>query len=228
MLFYLLQKKKKTPPLFKALSKHFLGKLSFGEIREGEKELCSKYNINKFPSLFVITDEEEYKGELYNGELSRDHIQKFLNNFAYKKKEQVKVLKIRELNLDMYKNKNYCNVKDNKNTCFIYFSKGNKLSDSESKLLENLGNKYLNDRISMFYLDPSNYKFFWNSFNEEDKNCKAIILKGKRKKYYPINNEKFKESELLNILDNIISGGGDYKKLLKVLNLSNKEEVGDL
>ena len=73
-----------------------------------------------FPSLFVITDEEEYKGELYNGELSRDHIQKFLNNFAYKKKEQVKVLKIRELNLDMYKNKNYCNVKDNKNTCFIY------------------------------------------------------------------------------------------------------------
>ncbi len=224
----LFTSKKKTPPLFKALSKHFLGKLSFGEIREGEKELCNRFNINKFPSLFVITDEEDFKGELYDGELSRDHIQKFLNNFAYKKKEQFKVLKIRELNLDLYKNKNYCNANDNKNTCFIYFSKGNKLSDKENKLLENLGNKYLNDRISMFYLDPSNYKYFWDSFNVEDKNCKAVILKGKRKKYYPISNEKFNESELLNILDNIISGGGDYKKLLKVLNLSNKEEVGDL
>ena len=79
----------------------------------------------------------------------------------------------------------------------------------------------------MFYLDPNNYKHFWESFDSKDKKCKAVIIKGKRKKYYPINNEKFNEKELLNILDNIISGGGDYKKLLKPLNL-NKNANTDL
>ena len=225
----LFTQKKNTPPLFKALSKHFLGKLSFGQIRNNEVELCNSFNVTKFPSLFVVTDDEELKGDFYKEELTRDHIEKFLNNYAYKKKDKNKVFKIRELNFNNYKNKNLCNVNDGKNTCFIYFNK-EKLNDFENKLLENLGKKYLNDKISIFYLNPNDYKFFWDSFNEEDKNSKAIILKGKRKKYYPISNEKFNEKELVNILDNIISGGGDFKKLLKnEINFNNvKNENSDL
>ena len=222
----LFTSKKNTPPLFKLISKIFLGKLTFGEIKQSEKELCKIFEIKKFPSLIVLTDEEEYKYEMFDNKMDKIHIEKFLNKYTKKKKEINKVLKIRELNLNLY-NKNFCNDNDGKNTCFIYFNQGNKLTYAEKKLLENLGNKYLNDKIIMFYLDPNNYKHFWESFDSKDKKCKAVIVKGKRKKYYPINNEKFNEKELLNILDNIISGGGDYKKLLKPLNL-NKNANTDL
>ena len=222
----LFTSKKNTPPLFKLISKIFLGKLTFGEIKQSEKDLCKIFEIKKFPSLIVLTDEEEYKYEMFDNKMDKIHIEKFLNKYTKKKKEINKVLKIRELNLNLY-NKNFCNDNDGKNTCFIYFNQGNKLTYTEKKLLENLGNKYLNDKIIMFYLDPNNYKHFWESFDSKDKKCKAVIVKGKRKKYYPINNEKFNEKELLNILDNIISGGGDYKKLLKPLNL-NKNANTDL
>ena len=222
----LFTSQKSTPALFKVISKDFLGKLTFGEIRESEKELCKIFDIKKFPSLIILTDEEEYKYELFNDKMDKAHIEKFLNKYSAKKKEINKVLKIRELNLNLY-NKNFCNNKDGKNTCFIYFSQGSKLTYNEKKLLENIGNKYLNDKIVILYLNPKNYPNFWKSFDEEDKNCKAVIIKGKRNKYYPINKEKFNEKELINIIDNIISGGGDNKKLIKPLNL-NKNDYGDL
>jgi DnaJ family protein C protein 16 len=222
----LFTSKKNTPPLFKLISKIFLGKLTFGEIKQSEKELCKIFEIKKFPSLIVLTDEEEYKYEMFDNKMDKIHIEKFLNKYTKKKKEINKVLKIRELNLNLY-NKNFCNNKDGKNTCFIYFSQGSKLTYNEKKLLENIGNKYLNDKIIVLYLNPKNYPNFWKSFDEEDKNCKAVIIKGKRNKYYPINKEKFNEKELINILDNIISGGGDNKKLIKPLNL-NKNDYGDL
>jgi hypothetical protein len=224
----LFTSKKNTPPLFKLISKNFLGKLTFGEIKQSEKELCKIFEIKKFPSLIILTDEDEYKYEIFDDKMDKNHIEKFLNNYTKKKKKIDKIFKIRELDLNLY-NKNFCNINDGKNTCFIYFNK-EKLNDFENKLLENLGKKYLNDKISIFYLNPNDYKFFWDCFNEEDKNSKAIILKGKRKKYYPISNEKFNEKELVNILDNIISGGGDFKKLLKnEINFNNvKNENSDL
>ena len=145
----LFTSKKNTPPLFKLISKIFLGKLTFGEIKQSEKELCKIFEIKKFPSLIVLTDEEEYKYEIFHNKMDKIHIEKFLNKYTKKKKEINKVLKIRELNLNLY-NKNFCNDNDGKNTCFIYFNK-EKLNDFENKLLENLGKKYLNDKISIFY-----------------------------------------------------------------------------
>jgi len=41
--------KKTTPALLRALSKDFKGKLAFGEVRDTNKVLISKYKVNKYP-----------------------------------------------------------------------------------------------------------------------------------------------------------------------------------
>jgi DnaJ family protein C protein 16 len=52
----LFTNKKTTPALFKALSKDLKGKLIFGQIRDNEEELISKFRVTAFPTLMVLSD----------------------------------------------------------------------------------------------------------------------------------------------------------------------------
>merc|ERR1711957_184614 len=74
----LFTQRKTTPPLFKALSKHFKGKIDFGEIRQSEKELGQRFEVAAYPTILVISDGENYKGVKYDGALNRDLLDKFL------------------------------------------------------------------------------------------------------------------------------------------------------
>jgi len=64
--------KKSTPAIFKSLSKKYLDKLVFGEVRTSEKELLNKYNVDKYPTLLVLTDTDETKADKYSGEYKVD------------------------------------------------------------------------------------------------------------------------------------------------------------
>lgn len=222
--------RKTTPPLLKALSKHFLGKLSFGEVRQSEKEVIQSFGIVKFPTIFVITDIENHKGVAYDGPLSRDSLQKFLNQYAYSTKKVEKKPEVKELTYDVYNKARTCNDTDGKNICVIYITHNDTLKGEENQLLEDLATKYLNDPLKFFYINPDKYKFFWVSLDKEDNDSKFIIVKGKRKKYSPIKGEDLSFTDVSNLVDNIVSGGGTFKNLIKKFNLStvNKEDKEEL
>ena len=57
--------KKSTPATMKALSKRYLDKLSFGEVRSSD-DLSKQFNIEKYPTLVVVTADEQlfYEGEM--------------------------------------------------------------------------------------------------------------------------------------------------------------------
>jgi len=57
--------RKTTAPLFKSLSKTYKDKLMFGEVKK-EPKLIANFKVEKIPTLMVITDPFEYKGELYD------------------------------------------------------------------------------------------------------------------------------------------------------------------
>ena len=57
----LFTNKKSTPPLFKALSKEFKGKLEFGMIRQSERQLAQIFRITEFPTLIVANSDEDFK-----------------------------------------------------------------------------------------------------------------------------------------------------------------------
>lgn len=61
--------KKQTSAVLKALSKKYLNKLSFGEVRAGD-ELAKSFNVEKFPTLLVMT--ADYSGDFYDGEMKVD------------------------------------------------------------------------------------------------------------------------------------------------------------
>jgi curved DNA-binding protein CbpA len=225
----LFTSRKSTPPLLKALSKHFKGKLSFGEVRPSEKELVDKFGVKNFPTVMVLSEPEGYKGITYDGTLNRDSLEKFLNQFAYQAIKVEKTASVSEFTNDIYNKQKICNENDGKNICVLYIYNGDHLSAEDNILLENVAKKYLNDPIKLFYINPSKYNHFWVSFDKEDTNARIIVLRGKRKRYAALCKDKTDSQEIYNGIDNILSGGGSFKKLIKKLNIfsvvQNKEDL---
>ena len=229
----LFTSKKSTSPLFKALSKDFLNRLNFGEIRKSETDLLKTFNVKTFPTLMVITEPESNEVDVFKDELKYDTLKKFFNKYAYKKKQENKNIKVRELNTNTYERLGMCSSNDNKNICLIFFVNKDKLDDNEYKELENIGDKFIDDHVKVFYLNVNKYKGIFNSFNDEtinNDNTRAVLVKGKRKKYIAISKDSFINiKDFYNIMDNVISGGGSFKQLKKGLILDeNTDNKSDL
>ena len=227
----LFTSKKITPPLFKALSKDYLNHLSFGEIRQTEIELIKTFNINSFPTLIIITEPEINEVDTFKEDLKYDNIKKFLNKYAYKKRQENKNIKVRELNSDTYERLGMCSINDGKNICLIFFVNKDKLNSNEYKNLENIGNKFIDDHVKVFYLNVGKYKGIFNSFNDDKinfQNTSAVIVKGKRKKYIAISKENYSNiKDFYNIMDNVLSGGGSFKILKNGLILNENNDNKD-
>ena len=218
----LFTSKNNTPSMYRALSQFFINKLIFGEIKQSETELVKLFNIKNFPTLVVVVDEEKNKNDFYKGKITYEDVKKYLNKYANKKKD-VDNTTIKEMTYHLYHTLGLCSNTDSKSICLIYLTNGKKLTRKELKLLENLSEKYEKDHIKVLYLDLKKNKYFFNTFDDVDSsNCQAIIVKGKRKKYISLNKNEFHEN-INNVIDNIISGGGNFKKLLKDLKLGDNK-----
>ena len=216
----LFTSKNSTPSMYKGLSKFFINKLIFGEVMQSETELIKLYNIKKFPTLMVILDEEKNKYDLYNGKITYEDIKNYLNKYINKKKN-VDTSKVKEMTSNLYNTFGICSTSDGKNICLIYLTQGKKPVRKDLKSLENISDKYENDHIKVYYLDLKKNKYFFKSFEDIDSSkTQAVIIKGKRKKYISLDSEEF-NSKINNIIDNIISGGGNFKKISKQLNFGN-------
>jgi DnaJ family protein C protein 16 len=184
-----------------------------------------RFGITKFPTLIVISDSENYKGIHYDGALSRDNMEKFLNQYAYSAIKIEKDFSIKPLTGDLYNRQKICNDSD-KNICVIYTTPRDTLTGKENEALETLLKKYSNDPIKVYFINVKEYKYFWVSFSEKEDEVQFIILRGNRKKYMPVykKTEEISLTEVTNTIDNILSGSGNFKKLVKKLNLNTKAE----
>ena len=217
----LFTSRKSTPPLFKSLSKDYLNHLSFGEVRQSETELLQIFNVSKFPTLLIMTNLENNEYELFKDEIKYDSIKKFLMNYAYKKMPEDKDNKIRELNKIMYEKSGMCSKTDGKKICLIFFINKEKPENDELNLFENFSQKYKDDNVKVFYLNINKYKSIFQSFDDSNinsENTKGVIVKGKRKKFIAISKDNYQNmKDFYNIMDNVVSGGGDFKQLKKGL-----------
>ena len=229
----LFTSKKTTPPLFKSLSKDYLNHLSFGEVRQTENELIKTFNVDKFPTLMVLTNYETNEVDVFKEDMKYDTIKKFLNKYGYKKMPENKEIKVRELNKNIYEKLGMCSSNDNKNICLIFFINKEKPENDELKNLENFATKFKDDHIKVFYLNVDKYKSIFKSFDNDEinfENTSGVIVKGKRKKYIAVSKESYQNiKDFYNIMDNVISGGGSFKQLKKGLILENNtDKTNDL
>ena len=216
----LFTSKESTPSLYKALSKYFINKLIFGEVHKNQNELVELFKIREFPTLMVMLDEEKNKYEIYKRKLDFESLKSYLGKFAGKQK-LTNVAKIKEINYNIYNTLGTCSDSDRKNICLIYLTKDYKPIRKDMKLLEAIHDKYEKDHIKVFYLNYKKNKNIFKSFEDiNESNAKAVIIKGKRKKYMNIDKDEF-ENNIYNAIDNIISGGGNFKKMKSNLSLNN-------
>ena len=216
----LFTSKESTPSLYKALSKYYINKLIFGEVHKNQNELVELFKIREFPTLMVMLDEEKNKYEIYKRKLDFESLKSYLGKFAGKQK-LTNVAKIKEINYNIYNTLGTCSDSDGKNICLIYLTKDYKPIRKDMKLLEAIHDKYEKDHIKVFYLNYKKNKNIFKSFEDiNESNAKAVIIKGKRKKYMNIDKDEF-ENNIYNAIDNIISGGGNFKKMKSNLALNN-------
>jgi protein disulfide-isomerase A6 len=74
--FILFTDKPKTTPLYQSLSAQLQKKAILGEVKKDSK-LQAKYNVNKYPSLFVVPA-NEVEPKQYEGEITPDGIRAFI------------------------------------------------------------------------------------------------------------------------------------------------------
>ena len=222
----LFTSKDSTPSLYKALSKFFINKLIFGEVHKSQTELIELFKIRDFPTLMVMIDEEKNKYEIYKKKMDYENIKTYLNKYATKQKSYT-LTKVKEMNYNIYNTLGTCSNSDGKSICLIYLTKDNKPNRKDMQVLESIYDKYEKDHIKVFYLNYKRNRNIFKSFeNLNESNAKAVIVKGKRKKYMNLDKEEF-ENNIYNAIENVISGGGNFKKMKEDLNL-NKNVNTDL
>lgn len=118
--------KKSTPAVFKALSKQYKGKLSFGHVRDSESQLIKNYKVTKFPSVILVTNPYDNEGVVFPGEdYSMKAFQDFFRPYAYgEKKKASKPTSMIELTETKMKQQGLCDEKDS-NYCLILFLNSN-------------------------------------------------------------------------------------------------------
>ncbi len=225
VLFFTL--KSDTSLLFKGLSYFYKNRLVFGEVNQSKTKFIDKFEVinssfgseNKittFPSILVLTNPEDYKGIMYQGDLNRDKIEAFLNEYAsknqtnqdssHRENEEFNpqedthepynpeiqtsfnrtLIGVKQLTQEYYNKFKHCSSADEK-LCFIKISSlEDGLEEYDINLLEELAEKYKKHPINFFYVNAQKYPNFFQSFVEDDQNADVIVIKGKNKKYLAI------------------------------------------
>jgi protein disulfide-isomerase A6 len=186
----LFSEKAKPANLFKSLSLTFKNTLSFGMVKNTEANTVQKYNINKFPSIIVITSDSVSR---YDGPISKNELKEFIMPFASdfmnrrnsKPKEDLKTQKTEPIVPELHQVNNqeeFDKACKPHGLCFIVFmdpsdeSHGNYIS-----LLETIVNKY--PSFAIIWIDGTLHQFFKQGFKLPDGFPQAVLLQRKKMKY---------------------------------------------
>lgn len=78
----LFTEKGKTSALLKSIAIDFKGSIKVAQIRNTEKASTELFGITKFPTLLLLPGGKEAEGVVYNGEMKKDDMVKFLSQAA--------------------------------------------------------------------------------------------------------------------------------------------------
>jgi len=203
----LFNDKKITPSVYKAHSKKFLGKLDFAETRHDETELITKFGIDTFPTLLVLTDPESFEGKKFEGELKPDQVEKFLSNYAYTKPKKIVKLEFLHLDQRKYNSGTLCGKKSS-DLCVLINA-----GSADEQVTQRLAN--LNTVVAQFEFDPVTFAYVRGDQDPLIHNMTfggnhAVIYKPKRRKFRIIEAET--PEALANMVSDSLGGGGQWQK----------------
>ncbi|CAK56574.1 unnamed protein product (macronuclear) [Paramecium tetraurelia] len=194
----LFTNKKSTPPLFKALSKEFKGKLEFAMIRQSERQLSQIFKITEYPSLIVAQNDQDFK--LFESEFKKDQIVKFLRQFAYGQKKEPQQKVIQQLTGQNYEQ---C-ISKGKDLCFLLLIQ----NELDLEMISKIPSKYQNENISFYY---GSLKQLASKFEPNQTSSYAVIIKPKRQTYAVQNS--IETNDIITFIDDVLGGGRTFNKM---------------
>lgn len=154
----LFSEKKSTPAVYKALSKKYLSRLTLGEVKSSEEELCKKFGVTIFPTIVALTEPETYGAEKYEGEMQIDQLTKFISNYAYSTPKKAEVTDFVELTEKRMKGgaNALCGPKST-NICAILFVDGEDQAAQRAELdaLKPVVSQFSSDPVSFVYVSAT-------------------------------------------------------------------------
>ena len=207
--------KKVTPPLLRAFSKEFKGRIVFGEVRESSAALINKFQITSFPTILVLGDPDNYSGVKYEGEFKKDQIAKFLREHSSstnsKRTTRGSSGELKELFPNMVRS-GPCSPSDS-NICFLAIlnSRENPENENVKNILTNLAPKYMNDPISFFHTTSGKIEYA-TSFDDVSNFPALFILKTKRGRYTKYEGE-FNAENIQTFIESVLSGSASFKNM---------------
>lgn len=222
----LFTSKKSTPPLLRALSKEFKGRIVFGEIREYNQALINKFQITTFPTIMVLGDPDTYTGVKYEGDQKKDQISKFLrehSSSAPTKRAPRGSSELKELLPNMVRN-GPCSPSD-PNICLLVIlnSRGGSENNHIKDILRDLAPKYANDPISFFFISSANIEYA-TTFDGVDTFPSLLVLKTKRGRYAKFEGRVDKEN-IQTFVETVLSGTATFKNMRSDLIVSYNDEL---
>ena len=223
--------KKSTPPLLKALSKEFKGRIVFGEVRQSSEKLVQKFQITNFPTILVLSDPLNYQGVAYQGEFKKDQLAKFLREHSSPQSSRKSARNpssgsVRELTPSIL-NSGQCSSSDS-NLCLLAIldRHGSPQNELLKSILQELAPNFADDPILFFYISSANIDYS-QTFEGLYKFPVLTVSKPKRKRYVQYHGDLEKES-IKNFIESIISGSAQFEKMKDDIVLGSKTTNEDL
>ena len=208
----LFTEKKTTPTVYKALSKKYLERLNFGEVKQAEEALVKQFQITAFPTIIALTDPENFGFEKYEGEMNIDQLTKFLGNYAYSTPKKVEITDFIELTEKKMKGgaSSLCGPKSS-NICVIIFTEG---EDFRAQLdeLKPVIEDFRQDPVSFAYIQAKNEPYI---HQEVFASSRAVLYKPKRGRFMSL--PASSSENLKSAISDALGGGGSWNKAGELL-----------
>jgi curved DNA-binding protein CbpA len=199
--------RKSTAPLFKALSKEFKGRVSFGEVRSTESALATRFQVGKYPSLVGLSSIDS--GVLFSGEMKRDFIEKWIREFMYEARNRPSVLELTKGVMTA----GTCGKTDS-HFCVILFLEGKE--QEKTAKLEEIASLFAKDPIRFFWVNKSKGESAMSAYVTFGRS-ELVVYRPKRKKY--IGASFTSEKDIQDLISLVLSGGGNFQALSSHLEL---------
>ena len=208
----LFTEKKATPTVYKALSKKYLERLNFGEVKQSEETLVQQFGITAFPTIIALTDPESLGYDKYEGEINIDQLTKFMGNYAYSTPKKIEITDFTELTEKKMKGgaNALCGPKST-NICVIIFTEGEDFRSQLDELKPVIAN-FSQDPVSFTYIQAKGEPFI---HQEVFASSRAVLFKPKRKNYMSL--PATSAEALNNAISDALGGGGSWNKASELL-----------
>lgn len=181
----LFTNKNEQGPLFKSLSNHFKGRITFATVKENEKELVDMFNVDKIPSVYVTTSGNNLdQRQKYTGATSFDVMKEFLEAFTmrqrpnFRKRENTPSAKkdsgnggnddVAFVELTMNSAKELLDDSKSGKSVAVFLTKGSDpLTEAEKATLGVVAEKYKRDGIKVAWAKRANFESLLKAFKIE-------------------------------------------------------------